>query len=371
MEILKIEPTPSPNTMKIVLSEKRADNQSNTYTEVKTSQPDFINDLLQIKDVKSIFHVIDFLAIDKYPKANWEEVLPQITASLQKEETISQSSQFDEHYGEVKAEILTFKNIPYQIKLTNAHEEVRKQLPDIFINSMLKAQEDDDNVIFLRKWKELGLRYGELSLVMGEVYEEIIALYPKSRLEQLVVQALSTQTKSTSHFYQHVSYEEYLNESDWKVRLRMLTEFPTPTLEDIPLLEQALNENKLPLRRQAIVLFGMIESKEILPYLYKGLNDQHPAIRRTAGDCISDLGYKEALPEMEKALDDPQKIVRWRAAMFLFEEGGEAQLASLRAHANDNAYEVKLQVEMAISRIENGDEALGSVWKQIANRNKH
>ena len=53
MEILKIEPTPSPNTMKIVLSEKRADNQSNTYTEVKTSQPDFINDLLQIKDVKS------------------------------------------------------------------------------------------------------------------------------------------------------------------------------------------------------------------------------------------------------------------------------------------------------------------------------
>ena len=35
---------------------------------------------------------------------------------------------------------------------------------------------------------------------MEEVYEEIIALYPKSRLEQLVVQALSTQTKSTSHF---------------------------------------------------------------------------------------------------------------------------------------------------------------------------
>ena len=57
--------------------------------------------------------------------------------------------------------------------------------------------------------------------------------------------------------------------------------------------------------------------------------------------------------------------------MFLFEEGGKAQLASLRAHANDDAYEVKLQVEMAISRIENGDEALGSVWKQIANRNKH
>ena len=371
MEILKIEPTPSPNTMKIVLSEKRKDNQSNTYTEIKTIQPDFINDLLRIKDVKSIFHVIDFLAIDKYPRADWEEVLPQITASLQKEKTIAQSSQLETHYGEVKAEVLTFKNIPYQIKITNAYDEVRKQLPDIFVNSMLKAQKDDDNVIFLRKWKELGVRYGEISLVMEEVYEEIIALYPKNRLEQLVDQALSPKKNSTPHFYQHVSYEEYMNESDWKVRLRMLTEFPTPTLEDIPLLEQALNENKLPLRRQAIVLFGMINSKDILPYLYTGLNDKNPAIRRTAGDCISDLGFKEALPEMEKALDDPQKIVRWRAAMFLFEEGGEAQLASLRAHANDSAYEVKLQVEMAISRIENGDEALGSVWKQIANRNKN
>ncbi|RIO70479.1 HEAT repeat domain-containing protein, partial [Staphylococcus haemolyticus] len=103
---------------------------------------------------------------------------------------------------------------------------------------------------------------------------------------------------------------------------------------------------------------------------YKGLHDKSPAVRRTAGDCLSDLGYKEALPEMEKALNDSQKIVRWRAAMFLFDEGGPEQLSSLKSHANDPAYEVKLQIEMAISRIENGDEDLGSVWKQIANRNK-
>src|SRR5699024_4846490 len=108
----------------------------------------------------------------------------------------------------------------------------------------------------------------------------------------------------------------------------------------------------------------------VLPYLFKGLKDKSPAVRRTAGDCLSDLGFKQALPEMEKALDDPQKIVRWRAAMFIFDEGGPEQLESLKAHTDDPAYEVKLQIEMAISRIENGDEALGSVWKQIANRNK-
>ncbi|HFD7744018.1 TPA: HEAT repeat domain-containing protein, partial [Staphylococcus aureus] len=112
----------------------------------------------------------------------------------------------------------------------------------------------------------------------------------------------------------------------------------------------------------------MIESKEILPYLYKGLRDKSPAVRRTAGDCISDLGYPEALPEMVLLLDDPQKIVRWRAAMFIFDEGNAEQLPALKAHINDNAFEVKLQIEMAISRIENGDQALGSVWKQMTNR---
>ncbi|HDX8239845.1 TPA: HEAT repeat domain-containing protein, partial [Staphylococcus aureus] len=106
----------------------------------------------------------------------------------------------------------------------------------------------------------------------------------------------------------------------------------------------------------------------ILPYLYKGLRDKSPVVRRTAGDCISDLGYPEALPEMVLLLDDPQKIVRWRAAMFIFDEGNAEQLPALKAHINDNAFEVKLQIEMAISRIENGDEALGSVWKQMANR---
>lgn len=55
MEIVRVEPTPSPNTMKVVLSEMREDNQSNTYTEVQNHQPQFINDLLQLEGVKSIF----------------------------------------------------------------------------------------------------------------------------------------------------------------------------------------------------------------------------------------------------------------------------------------------------------------------------
>ncbi|AGZ24335.1 MULTISPECIES: conserved virulence factor C family protein [Staphylococcus] len=370
MEILRVEPTPSPNTMKIVLTEKRQDNQSNTYTTINDKQPQFINDLLELDGVKSIFYVMDFLAIDKQPKADWEEVLPLITSTLNKEDQTQQEVQPDEHFGEVKAEVLMFKGIPYQIKLTTGHDEKRKQLPEFYVDSMLKAQKDSDNVVFLRKWEDFGIRYGDIEDVMNDVYEETLALYPEERIQQLIKEALETDIVIPENHYQHVSLETYQQASDWKEKLRMLKSFPTPTFDDIPLLDAALNEEKVPLRREAIVLLGMIEDRQILPYIYKGLHDKSPAVRRTAGDCLSDLGYKEALPEMEKALDDPQKIVRWRAAMFIFDEGNEQQLDSLKAHANDSAYEVKLQIEMAISRIEKGDEALGSVWKQIANRNK-
>ena len=61
--------------LKIVLSNKREDNKSNTFTYIEEQQPQFINDLLAIDGVKSIFYVMDFLAIDKEPKSDWEVVL--------------------------------------------------------------------------------------------------------------------------------------------------------------------------------------------------------------------------------------------------------------------------------------------------------
>lgn len=44
---------------------------------------------------------------------------------------------------------------------------------------MLAAQKDDDNIVFQRKWEDLGIRYGELDDIMSEVTEEILALYPE------------------------------------------------------------------------------------------------------------------------------------------------------------------------------------------------
>ncbi|GGH97515.1 MAG TPA: virulence factor [Staphylococcus sp.] len=372
MEIVRVEPTPSPNTMKIILSFKKEDRSSKTYTEINDHNPEFINRILQLEGVKSVFHVMDFIAVDKRPKENWDTLLKDVTAAISGSDQDGDlnQNQVNEHFGEVKAEVLKFKGIPYQIKLTTQDEEKRKQLPEIYIDSMLKATKDSDNVVFLRKWDDLGVRYGEVEEVLETVQEEILALYPKSILDELVEEALTSDITIPEKQFVHVDKETFEQEQDWKVKLRMLNDFPTPTEEDYPLLEAALNDDKPQVRRMAIVLLGMIETKETLPYLYKGMKDKVVSVRRTAGDCLSDLGFKEALPVMIEALEDPQKIVRWRAAMFIFDEGDETALEALKNRQNDPAFDVKLQVEMAIERIENGEAALGSVWKQMANRKK-
>jgi len=114
----------------------------------------------------------------------------------------------------------------------------------------------------------------------------------------------------------------------------------------------------------------MIEDIKVLPLLYKALNDKTVTVRRTAGDCLSDLGFPEAMDEMMKAIKDPSKLVRWRAAMFLYEVGDESALPSLKGAEDDPEFEVSMQVKLAIARIELGEEAKGSVWKQMTEARK-
>ncbi|WP_342662120.1 NifU N-terminal domain-containing protein [Salinicoccus albus] len=83
MEIVKIEPTPSPNTMKITLNEEKEDMKSSTYREVSDDAPDFINRILELEDVNSVFHAMDFISVDKSPKTDWESLIPEIEKTFQ------------------------------------------------------------------------------------------------------------------------------------------------------------------------------------------------------------------------------------------------------------------------------------------------
>ena len=264
--------------------------------------------------------------------------------------------------------MLTFKNIPYQIKL-NDGEEHRRQLPGRFTEAVAEATLPEDNIILLRKWEDFGIRYGGPEEIFTEVSEEIEALYNEAHLAHLVDEAKTKRTPEPKRYFK-VTAEDFRSKEDWKERLWLLDHMETPTKADYEVLGLALEDEKMQVRREAVSLLAMIEEKSTLPYLRVGLNDKSVPVRRTAGDAYSDLGFSEGLDDMYQALGDKSPIVRWRAAMFIYETGTEESLPHLRAHQDDSQYDVRLQIEMAIARIEQGEEALGSVWKQIQERER-
>ncbi|MCM3766651.1 conserved virulence factor C family protein [Neobacillus niacini] len=375
MKIKSIEPTPSPNTMKINLDQELPMGKSHNYKkETASGAPAVIQAILQIEGIKGVYHVADFLAVERNAKYDWKELLPQVRQAFgEKAQGMEQTgTAINDHFGEIKVEVQMFKGIPLQVKLTDGTTEKRFGMPEYFLKAREKAQLQEDNYILLRKWDNKGVRYGDMDQVGPEVVEELIAAYPMERLDELVQKAQTPD--STSELKQKrprkkVTLEDLQN-PDWQIRYQLLEQMDDPEMEDLPVLEKALSDEKPSIRRLATVYLGMIEDKFVLPLLYKALNDKTVTVRRTAGDCLSDLGFPEAQDEMAKALKDPSKLVRWRAAMFLYEVGGERALPALRAVENDPEFEVSMQIKMAIERIEGGEEAKGSVWKQMTEARK-
>jgi hypothetical protein len=370
LKIKAIEPTPSPNTMKIILNEELPMGKSHNYKKDTASEaPAIIQAILQIEGIKGAYHVADFLAIERNAKYDWKELLPQVRQAFgeKSSDTANIENKLDEHFGEIKVEVQMFKDIPLQVKLTDGSTEKRFGMPDYFLKARERAQLPNENYILLRKWAEKGVRYGEFDQIGQEVVEELIAAYPTERLEALVSKAQSTEApaKQKPTLARKKVTLEALEHSDWQVRYQLLEQMDDPELEDLPVLEKALQDEKPSIRRLSTVYLGMIKDKAVLPLLYIALKDKTVTVRRTAGDCLSDLGFPEASEEMTKALKDPSKLVRWRAAMFLYEAGDKLALPALKEAENDPEFEVSMQIKMAIERIEGGEEAKGSVWKQM------
>lgn len=375
LKIKSIEPTPSPNTMKIILDQELPIGKSHNYKkETANEAPPIIQAILQIEGVKGAYHVADFLAVERNAKYDWQQILPQVRQAFGEtpDEAAASQKNVNEHFGEIKVEVQVFKGIPLQVKLTDGTTEKRFGMPDYFLKAREETQLPEDNYILLRKWQNQGVRYGDIDQVGQEVVEELIAAYPMERLNELVKNAQSKEAapdKKTKRARKKVTIED-LNNPDWRIRYQLLEQMDDPELADLPVLEKALEDEKTSIRRLATVYLGMIEDQAVLPLIFKALRDKTATVRRTAGDCLSDLGFPEAAPEMIKALQDPSKLVRWRAAMFLYEVGDKQALAALKAAENDPEFEVSMQIKMAIERIEGGKEAKGSVWKQMTEARK-
>ncbi|OEH92838.1 conserved virulence factor C family protein [Bacillus solimangrovi] len=369
MKIKSIEPTPSPNTMKIILDTILSPGERNHYKkEHSDNAPHFIQELLRIEGVTSVYHVSDFVALDRHPKFDWKQLLKSVRKVFGDEiETSGDEATFNESFGDVKVFVQIFAGIPMQIKLTDGELETRQGLPERFMEAIMTLTKQADNIVMEREWKEYGIRYGDMNEIGEEVADEIEAAYDIDRLSNLVRLALLPKEKiaveSNKTTYQ-VTFE-MMEHADWKKRYAALEQM-NPKKEDLPILEKALDDEKQSIRRLAVVYLGMIEDADVLPLLEKAmLTDKSAMVRRTAGDGFSDLGDVRGIPAAMKALEDKNKLVRWRAAMFLYEVGDKQAIPALKKATSDLEFEVALQVQMAIERIEGGVEAKGSVWKQM------
>ncbi|MBA4494963.1 conserved virulence factor C family protein [Paenactinomyces guangxiensis] len=374
MKIVSIEPTPSPNVMKLNVDESLPAGTSYNFSQNQKEQaPEHIRTLLSVDGVKSVFQVLDFISLERHPKADWQTVLSQARKVLgeanrkHKGDSVTEEQKKPaDSFGEVSVYIQKLKGIPMQIKLVKDGEEVRVGLPDRFKEAVMKAQKATTNLVFERKWEEQTPRYGDVEEVGQQVAEEISAAYDETRLHRLVERAL-TPEKTDQTKKEEISAEEVLQafeSPEWEKRYAALEQFE-PALESIAVLDKALNDSKPAIRRLAVVYLGIIEKKEVLPYLYRALKDPSAIVRRTAGDCLSDMGDPDAIPAMCEALKDKNKLVRWRAARFLFEVGDETAIPALKEAVDDPEFEVKMQAQIALERIERGEEASGTVWQQM------
>jgi hypothetical protein len=390
MKIISMEPTPSPNTMKLNLDFRLPDGIHHTFTQAnKQAAPDYGQELLSIPDVSSYFQTADFIALDRYSKGSWQDILEMAREILGKSESIiaypfeqnsgvkaDSTPDGDSAWGEVKVHIQMFRQIPMQIRASSGMEEKRAALPERFIKAATQAGLASPNLIQERKLVEFGIRYGDLLEVLDQILNELEATYDDDQLSLLVNEATKASYQapdSPLDIYSKLESIEHLTlameDEDWHKRYAALRSL-RPTLEVLPLLAKALDDPHMSVRRMAAVYIGDIKDPQILPYLYHALMDRSPAVRRTAGDTLSDLGDPAAIGAMTQALQDTSKIVRWRAARFLYEVGDKTAVASLRNALEDPEFEIRMQVKLALERIEGGEAAVGSVWQQMTNRNK-
>jgi hypothetical protein len=373
MKIKSIEPTPSPNTMKVILDQELPAGKSNNYKKDNMQDaPKIIQEIMAIEGVKGVYHVADFLALERNAKFDWKDILTEVRKTFGEDVDSSneKGNEINEGFGEVKVWVQMIQGVPMQVKLNDGTQEARFGLPERFVNAILAVQKNSENVVKERAWKEQGVRYGSLDEIGSEVVEELSAAYSDERLARLV-KASENQEKDVQSKKRN-AYKvtlDMLDESDWTKRYAALEQMD-PTVDDLPVLEKALQDEKASIRRLATVYLGMIEDESVLPLLYKALKDKSVTVRRTAGDCLSDIGNTKAIGPMIDALNDPNKLVRWRAAMFLYEVGDESALSALQEAKDDPEFEVSMQINLAIERIAGGEEAKGSVWKQMTESRK-
>ena len=188
MKLLSIETTPNPNSMKLNLDETLATGVAITYThENRGDCPAYIEKILAIPGVSSVFRVEDFIAIQRKPTAGWENILSHARAVLEYpslNNAKEQEETSDNKWREVTVAVQYFRDLPMLVKVSSGSETTRLPLPERFGKAIEQAMGASENMLMERKWKDEGARYGDLREVGEVVVREISAVYDEKKLKE-------------------------------------------------------------------------------------------------------------------------------------------------------------------------------------------
>lgn len=371
MRLKSMETTPYPNCMKLNVDHRVSDT-SVTYTaENRVGCPDFVEKLLAIPGVKSVFVFTDFVTLGREARSDWTTILDAVAhvfADPDKGPAPGGLQPAMEPLGQVKVQVQTFRGVPIQVKASDGRTEKRVALHARFADAVGKIQTATGaNYLKERYWADHGKRYGTVEEVAAQVAEEIEAVTDEAALAQAV--EASAGPKEAAGQESHAARTERamseLASDDWHQRYRALQELGAHE-EVIEQLARALKDSAPQVRRFAAALLGGTGSPRAVPPLCEALTDPSVGVRRTAGDSLSDIGDPAAQEAMCRALSDASRLVRWRAARYLAEVGTELALPHLDNTSADPEFEVRFEAQAAIDRIRGGTAASTPMWKRIS-----
>lgn len=389
MQLLSIETTPSPNCIKLnlteVISAKALTLQQGTDP---IDVPVFAQQLLAIEAVQSVFLFKDFITLTRKGNADWQPILAQaagvIGVAKNADATLlaqvsppqmpattvaSGSSQPTSNFGHVEVAVQLFRGIPVQVRaIASEGQQARVALPERFNQALQRAiHATDANYVAERRWHPYQAPSGSPEEVVQLVAEEIISLIDEDELARIEAAALSNDNQQpVSNIDRQQGLLEDLRHPNWKDRLKALQQIEAVP-ETFSAVVALLKDEQSTIRRWAAALLGASGMRAAVePLSQVVLTDLSAIVRRTAGDALSDLGDTCAVSTMAEALADPSKLVRWRAARFLNEMGDETTVDALQdAVYREAEFDVRIEMMAALERIQGGGETQVPMWQRI------
>lgn len=388
MQLLSIETTPSPNCIKLNLTEWVSTKALTLQKGASPSEaPVIAQKLLAIESVQSVFLVQDFITLTRQGNADWQAILAKAAdiigvseqanstllsevAQTQDSSEATHSRQSNSDLGHVEVAVQMFRGIPVQVRAVGADgQQARAALPERFNQALQRAiQMTQADYIAERRWEPYQSPVGPANEVAQQVADEIASLIDieeLARIETVAIANVSLTGAANPAPAQQTLLSE-LGHPNWKYRLKALQQIEV-TPETFPAIVSVLDDEKSTVRRWAAALLGASGMSDAVEHLGQVvLGDPSAMVRRIAGDALSDLGDKAAIPIMCQALADSSTLVRWRAARFLNELGDQTVADALRQAVEDEVeFDVRVEMMAALERIQGGGETQVPMWMRI------